>query len=225
LKTLIVPDIHLQWPVADAIISLVKADRVVLLGDYFHNWNDTPEENAEMARWVKKNIDNYTFLLGNHDAAHFYSISCSGWTKAKDEVIKDILPQEYWGQFKFFESIDGWLLTHAGLTKQWVPESLEPKDVISWLEDEVKYAVKTPFNSWVFAVGRMRCGAAPQGGILWTDRREFIPIPGVKQIFGHMHLTEPVWFNEHNVGIDTNLSHCTILEDGRLEVKETRKLS
>ena len=41
---LIIPDIHLQWTVADRIIQQEKCDRVWLLGDYFDDYGDTLDQ-------------------------------------------------------------------------------------------------------------------------------------------------------------------------------------
>jgi len=211
---------------ASKIIDKEKADKVVLLGDHFDDFYDTVEMNKSTASWVKHRLElpHFTFLLGNHDAVYrWLSIPrCSGWDKKKHEAINSVLTTEDWNKFKLFEVVDGWLLTHAGLTAHNVHP--KAKDIIKWLGIECEKAVKAPSTHWLLAAGRARYGSEDFGGITWCDaNEEFVPIEGIKQCFGHTPLQGgPKWFGENNVCIDSHpgLQNFAIIENGKLSVHD-----
>jgi predicted phosphodiesterase len=231
MKTLVIGDIHTAHKEAQAIIDVVKADKVVCLGDLFHQFSDTVEQNVETAKWLKSHLKDYIFILGNHDQSHLFNgwpaLSCSGWTLAKDEAVNKILTKRDWKKFKLFHVVEGWLLTHAGLTAYKVPENIKHNmnDIVAWLEIEVKSALADPRASWVFAAGRSRGGRAEYGGLTWADVNEdFEPIDNIKQLFGHTPAREPYIINKENICIDSNfdkhLHHYVIIEEGKLTIKE-----
>jgi len=72
----------------------------------------------------------------------------------------------------FVKLPEHFIVTHAGIHK----------DVLPHL-DELEFAnVDSPLHN----IGWARGGRSRAGGIFWCDfNDEFIPIPGVNQIFGH----------------------------------------
>jgi hypothetical protein len=69
--------------------------------------------------------------------------------------------------------------------------------------------------------GRARGGWAKVGGVNWLDYdREFKPVPGLKQIFGHTPHDQPV-VSGHNIALDTRSKHYAILQNGVVTVHET----
>ena len=220
MKTLILPDVHTYHEIAQKVIDNVKADKVVLVGDMFDQFYDSVDSNVATAKWVKSNLDKWTFLLGNHDYVYRYDkvTKCSGWTPEKHKAINSILTQEDWSKFKLFEIVEGWLLTHAGLTLDLVHPKV--KDVIKWLGIECNAALKDPAYHWLFAAGRDRGGSREFGGITWCDANVFSPIPEIKQCFGHTPLRRVMYINEDNICIDTNLKNYAIIENGKLTVHD-----
>jgi hypothetical protein len=210
MRTLVIPDIHTRWKIADAIIDYEDPDITVALGDYFDSFSDyaNPSLNTKTATWLKEKLKDPKFigLLGNHDIHYKHAsriVKCSGYSDTKDTLINAILTHEDWAKLKWFHVIDGWLLTHAGLSAQHLPPISYFKDgfnlntLIKWLNRETLTAEKFLQVSryyWVYGAGYSRGGNFPVGGINWCDfRDEFNPIEGIKQIFGHTEIGVPQW--------------------------------
>jgi hypothetical protein len=195
MKTLIFSDLH-EPPVQvfvkiESVIESETPECVVFLGDYFDQFGDSPEDAARTSFWLKKSLADprRIHLIGNHDASYLWpneATFCPGFTWEKEKVIRCILGKNAARSFVFHGWVDEWLLTHAGLSAQWIPEGAGP--IGNWLIDQ-DIAARDAFASgrphWYLAVGPKRGGDARAGGILWCDYRELEPIPGVRQIFGH----------------------------------------
>jgi hypothetical protein len=234
MKTLIFPDLH-EPPqdVLDRIETLIAsegADRIVFLGDYFDQFYDTPLDAEEMAKWLVKSLADprRTHLIGNHDASYFWpadSTYCSGFTWEKATVIREILGEKAKNKFVFHTWIDGWLLTHAGLSADWVtvPTDLLPK----WIEQEEK-AARQAFDQgkdhWFVETGFNRGGLHPSGGILWCDHDELRAICGVRQIYGHTPRSQPRWKGSDQLCLDTAAGngpqHFALVDDGAVSVSK-----
>lgn len=210
---LILPDIHLKHEKAQKIIDAERADFVICLGDFFDDFGDTPEQNIETAKWLKKQLkkDNFIALYGNHDIGYQYPENqfalCSGWTKNKSDAINSILSKKDWNKTKWFYNLDNkWLLTHAGLTKYFLPINTELtiEWICDWLENQSKIAnikLESGDSHWFYRAGQDRGGLLPYGGIIWSDCRNFQGIDGINQIFGH---TPRQFLNESGVWLDIN---------------------
>ena len=80
---------------------------------------------------------------------------------------------------------------------------------------------------WIWGVGRARGGSHPCGGLLWCDVHEFVPIPGINQIFGHTpgNLgTVKEGRDSLNICLDTcrretGAQHYLLIEGPRVQVK------
>ena len=202
--TLILPDLHLRVDQADKIIRHVGADEVISLGDIFDDFNDTPEMVSHAAEWYVDfvNKPNHIMLFGNHCqhyAFPYASFQCSGYQQWKYFLINDIVDRKTWDKSKWFHFLDDkWLLTHAGLHKLNVPEKITKfrtdrqkfiSELTEWLNAEIIKGFQNGASgtgSWVFNAGHARGGQQRVGGITWCDfDREFFPIRGINQIFGH----------------------------------------
>ena len=85
---LIIPDIHLKWERVNRVINHVGADEIIFLGDYFDDFNDTPEQVDEMVSWLEHSAKqpNRIHLFGNHDMHYAFSdagFQCSGFEQWK----------------------------------------------------------------------------------------------------------------------------------------------
>jgi hypothetical protein len=135
----IIADIHHKINKAQTIISILEKDQniqnVILLGDYFDDFNDTPEKAKETAAWLKESLSfpKRIHLFGNHDLAYFYPyhphLKCPGWTMEKQKQINNIISPEDIEKFKSYVLIEPeeintgtggphpiTLVTHAGIT-------------------------------------------------------------------------------------------------------------
>lgn len=231
MKTLIFPDLH-EPPEAvldaiEAVIASEQADRIVFLGDYFDHYYDTPEDARRTAQWLQHSLTDprRVHLIGNHDAAYLWpteSTFCPGFTWEKAEAIRSVLGDDAHTRFVFHAWVDDWLLTHAGLSAQWVPDV----SLAEWLTKEeraAREAFAAARSYWFIEVGAFRGGTRPAGGILWCDHRELIAIPGVRQIYGHTPGKQPRWLGNHSLCLDTNLGkgprHFAIVMEGTVTVR------
>lgn len=211
--TLIIPDIHHKWIQAEKIISRVGADEVVFLGDYFDDFNDTPEMVQETCEWLEGSVlkPNRIHLFGNHDVHYAFpyrTFRCSGYEQWKEFITADLVKWQTWKKLVWYHFIDDvWLLTHAGLHTFNLPDTIKvlhtdrPKFVAAikdHLDQSVEEGLKAAANNvghWFFNAGRSRGGMQRVGGITWCDfEREFFPIKGLNQILGHTpQMQTPRW--------------------------------
>lgn len=231
--TLIIPDIHNQVEKAERIIAAEKPGQIIFLGDYFDSWGDNAEMAKNTASWLKHSLSlrGRIHLWGNHDISYVSkNRRCSGYDEAKKKVIDSILNEEDWDRLNWFYIKDEILFTHAGLSESWLSEKEKiMDDIYELLAENVGFANRSikdgsQFHHWFTAVGKVRGGSANCGGLLWCDKFEFVPIKGVRQVFGHTKVPTPRWINENNLLLDTGLKHYALLDDGKIIVKEYAEL-
>lgn len=183
-------------------------DLTVFLGDYFDSFGDVLAETRRTVKWLKTSLEKprRAHLLGNHDISYFWpsdATFCPGWTSEKQRIIARVLDLGDVDKFKFHAWVDGWLLTHAGLARHWVPPGVE---IVSWLDEEAKKARSLFLEKrvhWFVAIGRARGGYDPAGGLVWCDwREERWPI---RQLVGHTPSRDVRTANNGSVCLDTNI--------------------
>lgn len=212
--TLILPDIHHDWEVAEEIIANVKHDEVLFLGDYFDDFDDTPEMVKATCKWLCGSVSksNRIHLFGNHDVHYAFSyrnMKCAGYTQWKDFIIQDLVSRDVWNKLEWYYILDNtWFVSHAGLHELNLPEEIRKlhedrpqflKAIGEYLNESIYTALRCAANNqpfWIFNAGRARGGGQRVGGIVWCDyEREFHPIKGLNQILGHtpQSLGFPKW--------------------------------
>lgn len=197
----IIADTHLNHNNVEAWISSTKPDKVVFLGDYFDNWDDSPKENAEASAWLKESMRNpqRIHLLGNHDI-HYMDPNVktkrgagaslyrgSGWSQEKHEVINNILSEDDWLKLRPCHMEQGWALSHAGLAQ--TPPKLKrgratpnPWKGVKNAESVLKSAmIKVLDNKW----------DARLHATVWTKWARFQPVRHLNQIVGHSESSKP----------------------------------
>jgi len=239
LLNLVIPDVHLKMDTVQRILDRESYDKVYFLGDFFDDWNDKAATNAKMAQklndWMEN--DDFHFIYGNHDVHYFWDLDflpCSGYEEIKHLAIKNFLNRDLVRKrFKFYQTVDDWLLTHSGCDRRVIPNDVkeELRAVVEYLERQTetcKNQLSMGRSHWFFQAGYARGGRYPVGGILWCDWfDEFRPIPNVKQIAGHTFCGSngkqnvPHWRDGYNVNLDTNLKYYGIVKGGELEIKRT----
>lgn len=200
--SLIIPDLHHRWRDAETIIEKVAHDEVIFLGDYFDDFNDTPHMVSETCDWLISSVNkpNRIHLFGNHDVHYAFvyrTLQCSGYEQWKYFIISDVVPRETWDKLKWYHVLDNkWLLTHAGLHNAHITEPirvLNGKEKLISIASDLDIGIINGFRAaanngenWALGSGRSRGGRMPFGGIIWCDfEREFVPVKGLHQIFGH----------------------------------------
>lgn len=187
MTTLVIPDLHLDHKWAERLIQTNPADEIVFLGDYFDQFDDTADENFAATVWLKGSVKkpNRVHLMGNHDLQYLsHRWGCSGWTQDKHDIIGIGMRPKTWESLRFFHQSQGWLFTHAGLT---LPLAAGfDLSALPSLEEELQRVARSKATRHpLLEAGRSRGGSQAAGGILWCDWSEFIPVPGLKQVFGH----------------------------------------
>ena len=103
-RTLIIPDIHHKYRIAEQIIAKEQPDLTVFLGDYFDDFGDSPEITDKTAKWLVESLSHDTIdgknrrgkksrrihLIGNHDLHYMTknkNFQCSGYSEQKWRVI------------------------------------------------------------------------------------------------------------------------------------------
>ena len=204
-RALILSDIHHRRARAQSIIDKVPHDELVLLGDYFDNYNDTVQDAVDTAEWLTEKIlgkPNTFAMIGNHDAAYVFPqnlhLYCKGHSHEKSDAINKVLTSEYKDKLKVYHITQGYVCSHAGLTNQkWKEYSAKfdqkPEQTYLQFFDEVmSYFVQLDIrraryneNAELFAAGWDRGGTSRYGGMNWVDWRNLAPINGINQIVGH----------------------------------------
>lgn len=203
MRTLIFPDVHHRWELVEKVIARERYDKIVFLGDYFDARGplDTLTDLRATATWLKGSLEDNRriHLWGNHDILYGLDswltyIPC--YSEDKDKVIWEVLNRTDFSKLKFFTEEQGWLLSHAGLHPHFLPPMWKENDVTLKNVTEFLTAESSQFSHrlmlnqshWFITIGSRRDHSAEgvnQGGLLWCDSREFQPIEGIPQIFGH----------------------------------------
>lgn len=197
MKTAVIGDLHLKEYIAEQIIEKESPDKVIFMGDYFDDFNDTVEMNKITAEWLKKSLEDpkRIHLMGNHDF-HYVPVSsknqrmvyCSGYSHAKNQAINNVLSKHDWEKLKYIHEEQGWWLSHAGVTSFWFEHPVKGitlEHVTQRIEKELDQYLIGEFPGCIFAADRYRGGSYPSGGILFNDWRNLDIIRNINQIVGH----------------------------------------
>lgn len=194
---LVVGDLHCKQaetlPRVSAITRELDIKHIVLLGDYTDEWGSTAEDvlNALdfQISWLQDQAaegTNVTCLVGNHDYEYLIGRGCSGTHHEAFFEIHDKL-QEI--EMVAATCVDGFLLTHAGLTQEWRDENLPGCDnagACASCINEFFFDGSSYSREKLSMVGWARGGYGIPGP-LWTDRSELIDdaARGIDQVVGH----------------------------------------
>lgn len=229
MKTLIISDVHTHYAKAERICQKFKdTHKFIFLGDYFDQFNDTPEINLSTAEWLKHSLEdsNRIHLRGNHDE-HYdprVNLFCSGFSIEKKNAINSLLTIEDWDKLKYFHFENDWWFSHAGLTNYWFSEPMTGDIVESYVQKVidnaiVKQRMGKPVNA-IWAADAYRGGSEAVGSLLWADWRGLLLIEGVKQVVGHTPLRNiemifDMKYESTNINVDNSGSgvyHSECLE-------------
>ena len=121
MRITVIPDVHgtHHWEQTKAS----KDDRIVFMGDYVDSWDNRQPDQMKNLQAIfdfkKSNPDRVTVLMGNHDLAYLSDPWVSGhqWDYATE--IWSIINYNI-ELFDMAAEFDGWLFSHAGITKTWL---------------------------------------------------------------------------------------------------------
>lgn len=196
-KSLIVGDMHCKQgmilPLVDAAAEGHGVSRIVFLGDYADEWNSTAcdvvegiDIQLEWANRISSRGVEVIFLLGNHDFEYLLGEGCSGTHLEAMADIKEALGRI---DMRVAADVDGYLVTHAGLTQGWrseyAPKCSDARDIAARLNE---LYLGGSYYDWrkLAACGPSR-GGHEIPSPLWADKRdlEADAALGIRQIAGH----------------------------------------
>jgi hypothetical protein len=247
-KIICIGDIHNRWVQAQTIIDKYNdTHKIILMGDYFDNFYDTAIDADQVARWLKKTLENPNIiaLMGNHDINYDYRnvrdsgqiYNCSGYSPAKDDAINRIMTNEDWDKIKIAHFENGFWFSHAGFHPFWfgnpvtgmTNESIEKKlnKIYQDIQDRT-------FSNELCGAGRCRGGPHRVGGLLWRDQMQetycgeyWNDNSGIKQVCGHTPMRKGIDVEETRnkglcIDVDCGLKQVLeILEDGTYNIIDT----
>jgi hypothetical protein len=222
-RCLVIPDIHHNVTAVDGVLAREQYDRVVFLGDYFDDFNDTPERARNTAQWLKQRLRDprFTFLYGNHDLPYRFSapgVECAGFDLDKWQAILDVLDRDDWDLFRLHAWVDGYLLSHAGWNHTFTDGRgrITRESIDSWCAECLEELDEGRMHP-LAAASPARGGSAAAGGIVWQDWRELQPIVGLRQVVGHTPGIEVRYKTAEDAFaacLDTRLCHVGLIEGG-----------
>lgn len=196
-KTLIVGDTHLKQaiilPRVDAMAARYGVERIVFTGDYCDEWCASDIRLVDalclLADWVEDaraagmQVD---LLLGNHDYHYVLGEEGPGMHREQIEEVKALLDEL--GPV-VAASVEGFLVTHAGLTESWtdehVGELVDADDAANRLNE--LYQDGDEENRRILLERGPGRGGWDLPGPLWADRDELRSdaVASIGQIVGH----------------------------------------
>ena len=189
-------DIHGDLKIVEDVLEKFKDREKVFVGDIFDSYNYDRLDQRMCMDLILADVQSggSKLVLGNHELSYLYTNHrCPG----RDDIMQTIVSADYRHDlFQYAKNFVYYkqhrlLVTHAGLTNQ-IWEMYQPEMGVN-TEETLEYLNRDP-TTILYRVGYARGGHAPYGGIFWCDwNKEFIPIPGLKQVMGHTPVSSIDW--------------------------------
>ena len=187
-NTVFVGDIHGDLEFVQFIDKQYKTWKKVFVGDYLDSLYHSPDHCIKAIQYVLMMTErgDTQALLGNHEISYLFPGNrCSGWNRIIDIQLIHL---QNWIHKKFLWYL--WIpehkifVTHAGLTRYlWNDATLTFDNLFETLDQWKRQDLRISKFGWI---GKARGGIDPFGGPFWCDfEKEFQPIEGLIQIFGH----------------------------------------
>ena len=225
-KVVLIPDIHGRTFWKDAEDYIKSEIPVVFLGDYTDPY--IPEDiskkdsldNFKEILEVTKDRKNVELLLGNHDIAYMFPED----TRNRHRTDFDNFPflqrlfQDNIGRFKLATLQEGYIISHAGIHKEWLDFTrITKRDLIDIPVSKLDQKIID--NLEVISYYRDDNWGGEFGSIVWADICEFVYNQSEDiQIVGHSLREKPVRIN--NV-IDIDCKKCFFI-DGEGDIRDLK---
>mgnify|MGYP002622092233 CR=1 FL=1 len=234
-EMLIVPDIHgedFYKPVLE-----VNDKNIVFLGDYLDPYPEKgcTEEHAienlqEIIEFKKQNTSTVHLLLGNHDCGYIWPYVCESRRSHKYYHDIKVLFEDNFDLFDLVYQTDRYLLSHAGVHKQWYDiiyqfvtneNPSEYSNIGDWLNNWFhckEYEKEAPLSLYSNFRG---LSGYMFGSCVWADVREWALYAKENrelhcyQIFGHTRLRDKPIIEDGYACIDCR--RYFVLEDDVLK--------
>lgn len=187
-KTVFIGDIHGDLDFVIFIDKQYEGWKKVFVGDFVDSFYFSPSTAVDALWHVLQMCErgDTRALLGNHELSYLFEGNrCGGWNATTEVLLIPIRSKmlrilEYYIWYPD-EKI---LVTHGGITRDlWKAEELTPENLVFKLDGWKKQDLRMSKFGWI---GKSRGGIDPYGGPFWCDfDKEFQPVVGITQIFGH----------------------------------------
>lgn len=230
---LVIGDVHHKISRVEKALSGWKG-RVIFIGDYFDDFNDSPFESSLMAEWLKESLKDplRIHLCGNHDLSYMalpYKYSCSGFTISKYNIINQILTREDWNKISFFHDENDFWFSHAGIKRFWFSDPILGINA-EIIKNKIKKATEdillgpSEENKCIWASDFHRGGRFKDGGLLWAHYSDVEFYEGITQIIGHTYCKKIEFLDDDGgkcINVDTNMNQVLeITEDKQFIVHD-----
>ena len=190
-KILVCGDMHCKKAVVDKALKLYEennCDKLIFIGDYTDDWNDTVEQNLEILDYLfslKYDMgEKLILLLGNHDISNWIGaeFKCSGFSEIKHSQLKFLYEANKY-DFKMAHAENGFLITHAGVCIPWLEFFLKATENKKLDDEHLTKPEKVAdlLNQYQFKLSLFY----PEDSPLWLRPDEKVEYPPFKQIVGH----------------------------------------
>lgn len=216
-KILVCGDVHCKKEVVDKALKLYQennCDKLIFIGDYTDDWNDTVEQNLEILDYLfhLKHLmgDKLVLLFGNHDISNWIGgeFKCSGFSEVKYAQLKF----SYEGNkqdFKMAHAENGFLFTHAGVCISWLDFFLKATEN----QDLISKCLRSPgmVANLINRYGSKQYLFSISDSPLWARLQyclEESDFPVFKQVIGHSPVRKILWHKQgHMFFIDTHSTY------------------
>ena len=238
MKVLCIGDIHglTSWR---RVIEQNEFDKVVFIGDYFDNFENTTGQEQldnfrEILNFKKYNPDKVRLLLGNHDYQYLpgvkdrYSGFQPVYSLEYGHIIQKAIDENL---LKCCWYKDGVMYSHAGISKTWLRSTgyddrlTEPEKIQNHINELLVY--KPKYFKFTPGINYNNSGNDITQGPLWIRgeglREDAIAI---NQVFGHTQIKSilPLSSKPIQVNIDAlPYGEYLIVENNTFTVKKIRE--
>jgi len=223
MKFVIIGDIHGRDYWMD-FVEKNQGAHFVFLGDYVDPYDEDIDDydaldNFNMILdYKKKNPNNVTLIIGNHDTQYiYYPKYATGALTSNEKTIETIkIFRNNKKHLQFAYQKGNNLFTHAGISQHWYNYY---KDVLIYfglkennsnLADVInKMGNDSSWRDILMDVSNIRGGVDLYGGPLWSDRYELFgaSVDNLNQFSGHNKMKD-IWTNKNGRG---SITFCDVL--------------
>ena len=178
-------DFHGNLKKLDKFEKYKPLETHIFAGDAVDSWNMPVETQLELLERLV--ASNCILLYGNHELSYHSKIKmpCSGRHYFGIESFPPLIDMV--GRWKVAMVVDGYLVTHAGLSSKYIGRCKAVKGAAGMLNKQFTDNSHTLYN-----VGQSRGGRSSSGHIFWYDfRYDWEGLAPINQVFGHCSLHVP----------------------------------
>ena len=228
MKILTIGDPHGRDDWKDILYYAKYIDKVVFIGDYFDSFDldaQTQMENfKEIVAYKRKFPDKAVLLYGNHDLHYILHTECYSGFQDKYKWMIETLLLDAEDVMQWAYEADGYLFTHAGVTKTWcVRKNIDPNNLVESINAQ-------PPESFAYAKDAVcsRGGDDIFQSPVWVRPYSLAEdmIPGYKQVVGHTEEDQIYMLEDGMITVVDAPKSMEYLKinDGEMKINKYKKL-